>query len=400
MRPHRLEIAAGALGLIVMVAACSGPGTSAGSTDDSGPIKLAIVTGFTGDEASDSAAWARGVEFAVKQINRDGGILKRRVKTYRVDSESSPAKSVAAMKKALQKSPYAVFGTVFSADTIVNEKYLGKQDVPQFTGSTNPDITNKQKPTHLFMAEPNAADEAKLLNRWIVDSADASRVAFIYSNDAYGVATKDSAVPLLKKAGVTVTSAVATKVGQTDFSGEIGKIRGERPDVLYMAMHEDENAKFLRQWKSAGLKGSAKIVGGATLLSSITTGLARSAANGASGFVPYDATAPSTKKLAKEYSKKHDGKNVDHNFLKAYIATWAMAYATREIGTVSQEKLINWLHDRTMCVSKYPNLLESSHWDKYGNLERVTYLATVENGSTKVTENIPPLHPKLFKKCG
>ncbi len=372
---------------------------AATATQDTTPVKIAIVVGVTGGQAPSSANWIAGLGVAVDEINAAGGILGRKVETFTLDTRSDPATSVASMRSALEQKPYVVMGTILSSATLVNMKVLEDAGVPQFTGSVAPDITTKNSPKSLFRTEPNSNDEAAMFASWVVNQSKGKKIAVIYANDEFGTTGQKSFATLFQQQGATLAASVATAVGQADFSGEIAKLQQAAPDTVFMYMHETESGRFLQQAQSANLSKTMTLVGASSALAASTIQLAGAAADGLKGFVPYSASAKSMQALAQKYIAKNPSAAPDHNFFKGYMALWTVAYVTKELGKFDQVGLVNFLHDKTMCVDKYPNLLESTYWSKVGDIDRSTFVVSVKDGKQTVTDTIPPLQKEKFSSC-
>ena len=373
--------------------------TAAAATPDTTPVKIAIVVGVTGGQAPSAANWIAGLGVAVDEINAAGGILGRKVETFTLDTRSDPATSVASMKSALEQKPYVVMGTILSSATLVNMKILEDAGVPQFTGSVSPDITTKNSPKSLFRTEPHSNDEAAMFASWVVNQSKGKKIAVIYANDEFGTSGQKSFADLFVKQGATVAASVSTTVGQADFSGEIAKLQQSGADTVFMYMHETESGRFLQQAQSANLSKSMAIVGASSALAASTIQLAGAAADGLKGFVPFSASAKSAQALTQKYLAKNPNAAPDHNFFKGYMALWTVAYVTKELGRFDQAGLVTFMHDKTMCVDKYPNLLESTYWSKLGDIDRATFVVSVKDGKQTVTDAIPPLQKDKFTGC-
>jgi branched-chain amino acid transport system substrate-binding protein len=74
-------------------------------------VKFGIVIEVSGGGAPVGKNWIRGVLMAVEEINQAGGILGKKIETFTLDTQSKPPVSVAAVKKAIERKPFAVFGT-------------------------------------------------------------------------------------------------------------------------------------------------------------------------------------------------------------------------------------------------------------------------------------------------
>lgn len=363
------------------------------------PVTIAVVAGFTGSQAPSADMWIAGIRVAADQINSQGGILGHPVEIKTYDYQSQPTLSLAEMRKALQVHPYAVLGTILSGATIINYPILQNAGVPQFTGSVDPKIEAKN-PTMLFDTEPNASLEAKMFTAWAVQHAHVKRVDIVYANDSFGTSGMQSFDALFKAAGADVVATISTSIGQTNYSGVVAKIQQDKPDAVFMYMHETETGKFLAQAAAAGLDSSMKFLGASSALSPATLKIAGKAADGVEGFVPFTATAPKLHTLGTIYAGSHGGNFPDHNYYKGYMALWAIDYATTAVGKLDQQAMVKWLHERTLCVSKYPNLLGDTYWSANGNMDIHGYIVKVENGKQVLADTTPASDPAHLASCG
>lgn len=387
------------VGATVLAGSAAPAGASSTKSTSSTPLNIAVVAGFTGSQAPSADMWIAGLRVAASQINAQGGILGHPVKLHTYDFQSEPTLSLAMMRKALQIHPYVVMGTILSGATLINYPILQNAGVPQFTGSTDPAIEAKD-PASLFDMEPNSTLEADMFVKWAVQEAHVKRLDIVYANDSFGTAGLQSFAPVFKKYGADVVSEISTSVGQTDFSGVVAKVEQDKPDAVFMYMHETETGKFLTQSHEAGLTSKIKFLGASSALSPAALKIAGSASNGLEGFVPFSEAAPGQRALAAIYSRSHGGNLPDHNFYKAYVALWAVDYATTAVGTLDQKAMVKWLHNRTLCVSKYPHLIGDTYWSSNGNLDIYGYIVKAENGKQVLQARTPAPLPAQLAACG
>jgi len=109
-------------------------------------VKIGIVAEMSGAGARVGARWERGILLAVEEINAAGGILGNKIETFTLDTKTEPPVSVAAMKKAIEKEPFVIMGTVYSSSTVVNMGILQKAGIPQIVGSEATGVTQKGNP--------------------------------------------------------------------------------------------------------------------------------------------------------------------------------------------------------------------------------------------------------------
>jgi branched-chain amino acid transport system substrate-binding protein len=377
--------------ILVFLMAVSGAGLAAEN------VKIGIVCELSGSGASVGRYWERGVLMGVEAVNEAGGMLGRKVETFTLDTKTEAPVSVAAMKKAIERSPFAVMGTVFSSSTVVNMKVLESAGIPQFTGSTAPPIT-RQGNLNIFRLNQASDLTMQKLVKWLTDVLKVKKLAIIYATTAFGKGGRDALVNLLKETKVEIVADIATDIAQADFSGELSRVKRSGADTLFLYQHEEANGRILPQIKEMGLDKEMRIVGHDTLLTEDTIKLAGAAANGVQGHHVLSPVAPPLKKLAERYQKKY-GETPDHNFFQGYMGIHIIKAVVEEIGAFDQQKFRDYLHNRTLCVKDHPGILMDVYYDEKGDIDRESFLVKVQDQKHVITGILPPLNPEKFTKC-
>ncbi len=357
-------------------------------------VKFGIVCEMSGGGAPVGKNWERGVLMAVDEINQAGGILGKKIETFTLDTQSKAPVSVAAVKKAIEKKPFAVFGTIYSSSTVVNMSFLEKAGIPQFTGSEAPKVT-QQGNKNIFRSSYHAGLSMKKAVKWLTEVIKTQNMAIVYVNNAFGKGGRDALVGQLTAKGVKIVSDVATEPGQADFTGELARVKSSGADTLFLYLHEEESGRIMPRIREMGLDKTMKIVGHTTLLTSDAIRLAGDAANGVQGHVGLTPIAKEQKPLADKYESKYS-ELPDHNFFKAYISVYVVKAAVEEIGSFDQQKLRDYLHNRTLRAKKYPNLLMDIHYDENGDVDRQSFLIEIKNQKHAIFGILPPLHEEWF----
>jgi branched-chain amino acid transport system substrate-binding protein len=301
------------------------------------------------------------------------------------------------MKKAVERNPFVVMGTIFSGSTIINMSVLQQAGIPQFTASEAPPITRKDNP-NIFRT--SYASDLSLLKvvKWLTEVLKVRNLALIYVNNESGRGVRDPLLKLLMPKGVKVVADIATEIGQTNFVGELARVQASGADTLFIYQHEEENGRILPQIKEMGLDKSMRIVGQVTLLTSDVIRLAKEASNGIQGQAELTPVAPPLKPVGDRYEKKYR-ELPDHNFYKGYTGTYVVKAVVDEIKSFDQQKFRDYLHNRTLCVKDHPGLLMDIHYDENGDIDREGFLIKVENQKHVVIGTLGPLHPEWFDKC-
>jgi branched-chain amino acid transport system substrate-binding protein len=360
-------------------------------------VTVGIVTGLTGFNASSSMRWERGVQQAAEEINAAGGMLGRKIETFSLDTKCDPPFSVAAMRKAIERKPYVVLGSLESGSTIANMHVLQEAGIPQFTGSESPAITKKGN-LNYFRCSYNSELSMLKVRNWLTDALKVKKLAIVYANTEFGRGGRDALIKLLTPRGVAIVADLGCETGQVDFTGELARVKASGADTIFIFQEEEASARILPQIREMGLDRTMKIVGHVTLINENVIKLAKDAANGAMGQVEFSNEAPPMRPVAERYFKKY-GEQPDHNFFKGYVGLQVVNAITKEIGSFDQQKLRDALHKHTLCAKNHPGILMDVYYDENGDLDRESFLVKVENQKHVVTGRLAPLNPDHFKKC-
>jgi len=360
-------------------------------------VLVVVVQPQSGPSATWGVLSVEGVRLGVEQINAAGGLLGKQLRLEALDDQSKPAVSVAAMKKAVGLKPYVVFGTNMSSSTLINMSVLEEAGIPQFSGSTSPKIS-QQGNRNIFMACMNADNLQQKSKDWLINVVRSRKMAVIYVADEMGKATLDSLVEVLKGTETKMVEVRSSDVGQADYTGDLVKIDNSGADTLYIIQRCDEIARILLQCEKLGLNKKLRIVGTETLIGPDTIRLAKTAAEGMAAIADLTYKTPSMWPMAVAY-KGRFGRFPGHDAIKAYLSVMIVATATEEVGAFDQQRIKDFLHNRTLCTKKYRWMPIDVHYDKNGILDRECYELMVKNGDQVVNKVLSPVHPENFQAC-
>src|SRR5260221_5432577 len=77
-------------------------------------IVIQNIIELSGGGATVGATWKNGSTMAVEEINASGGILGKKIRLEFIDTASDPGKARAAVQRALDDKPIAIFGPIYS----------------------------------------------------------------------------------------------------------------------------------------------------------------------------------------------------------------------------------------------------------------------------------------------
>ncbi|GIK80786.1 MAG: ABC transporter substrate-binding protein [Alphaproteobacteria bacterium] len=354
-------------------------------------VKFPNIIELSGAGATVGTNWRNGVELAVSEINAAGGILGRKIVTEHVDTQSNPGTARAAIQRALDDNPVVIFGPIYSGSVKATMQLTADAGVPQIIGGEAADLT-AQGSKFIFRTSFGQNVSMPKLANYLRDEVKAKSVAVIYVNNDFGKGGRDAIMKELQARNIKVAADLSTESGQADFAADVIKIKAANADAVFVYLNEEESARFLREVKKQGV--SLPLVGETTLLGQKVIDLAGDAANGVRGHVglTVDAPVPAMQEFGRKFQAKYNYKP-DHNGVKGYIAPYMVKAAAEKAGKLDPKAIASALHGLTITPDKTPGILIEATWDTTGEIDRISFLAEVQNGKQVITKTLPKLKP-------
>ena len=102
------------------------------------PLLIGLEAPLSGDQRANGRDIWRGAKLAAEQVNREGGILGRRVKLLRADDQADPERALPVARSLRRRGADAVIGPYNSAVGVINLPwYVDKKILPVHLTSTN-----------------------------------------------------------------------------------------------------------------------------------------------------------------------------------------------------------------------------------------------------------------------
>ncbi len=370
----------------VAVAAALGLAPPASAQDT---IKIPNIIELSGAGATVGANWKNGSSLAVDEINAAGGILGKKIVLEFVDTGSDPGKARAAIQRALDDKPIAIFGPIYSGSVSATLQLTNEAQMPQVIGGEAANLT-AQGSKYLFRTSFGQNVSMPKIANYLRDETKAKTLAIIYVNNDFGKGGRNAIMKELETRGIKVVADLSTEAGQADFAADVIKLKGANADAIFVYLNEEESARFLIEARKQGL--DKPLIGETTLLGQKVIDLAKDAANGVKGHVglTVDAPIPAIQAFGKKFEAKF-GYKPDHNGVKGYIAPYMIKAAAEKAGKLDAKAIAAALHGLTITPDKVPGILIEATWDDTGEIDRISFLAEVKDGKQVITQTLPKL---------
>jgi branched-chain amino acid transport system substrate-binding protein len=239
------------------------------ATDKAGPgaapvteWKVGAFLSLSGEETQFGVDTKEGIELAVDEVNKAGGVKGKPIKVIFEDDKST---ALEANNKVLQlidrDKVVAILGEVASSRSTAGGIVANKKKIPMITpSSTNPEVT-KDRP-YVFRVCFTDDVQGKMGAEFIVNTMGKKKVGLLYaSDDLYSSGLAKEFKDEAKRLGADIVLEKSFLKSETNFTTYITELKAANPDLIYAPIYYTKMVPIARQAKAAGVKGEM-FVGG------------------------------------------------------------------------------------------------------------------------------------------
>jgi branched-chain amino acid transport system substrate-binding protein len=282
------------------------------------PIKMGSVLRLS-IGAEDGVPSRRGVEMAVDEVNKAGGINGSQVQLIVENEKDSPAEAVNAVKKLIEVDKVvAIVGPMTSGDMMAAGKIADDAKVITISPTaTTPKLSGYG--ASLCRGCSRIDKQAEVLTDYVAKNWKPKTVAIFYSNEPYGKGCAGLFGTFFEKHGIKVVATESFNRGARDFKAELTKIKAAKPDMLFIPGYTPETAPAAAQARQLGMQ--QKILG---VYGDMNPGYIKLAGKAAEGHViggEYDENynTPKNKAFKKKYEELVKKNNDPYNIMFAAL---------------------------------------------------------------------------------
>lgn len=218
------------------------------------PGKIVAIFAQTGIAAASNADTISGVELAVEEINRQGGILNRPIKIIFLDNKSTPIGSTLAAKEAVRLQSMAVIGADWSSHSLALAPILQKSGIPMISpGSTNPKVTRIGN--FIFRVCFIDSFQGAAMAKFAYGDLKARKAVVLKNIDEdYSSMLAEFFMIAFKENGGHILWEGNYRGKAVDFAILLKKVKALEPDVVYVPGYERDSGLLIKQAVSMGIK--------------------------------------------------------------------------------------------------------------------------------------------------
>lgn len=207
-------------------------------------VRVAVIETLSSPPAVVGQWWTNHVQWAVDQVNANGGVLDgRKIEVVTFDTKGSPQEALIAFKAVTDQGIRHLFGTTGSHVAIAlteavakhNERNPGRSVLFLNYGGQTPELTNEKCNFWHFRFDVHADQKVIALIKQVAAQKNARKVYLLNQDYAYGQAVQKLSRELLVKSrpDIQIVGDDLIQLQKTkDFSPYIAKIRASGADTV------------------------------------------------------------------------------------------------------------------------------------------------------------------------
>ena len=265
------------------------------------PIKIGVINMLTGPFAEAGSFQVNGLQLALDDINKAGGILGRPVELRTEDNQSTNPGTVLAFSKLFTDPAIkAIVGPIASTHIQAASPAIAKAGIPTMIGGTDPSLTRVNN-KWVFRARPNDLYSSKVIADFGVNTLKLKKWAIVHATDAFGQGGAKALTESLQAMGVTPVA----RSGLYEQCARLHADRARDQEIRrghHGHIHDGagDQAIFAKQMRQLGV--NVQWVGSPTTVTVTARNLAGEALHGSYSVVDFNADANDA---AKEFTKRY-----------------------------------------------------------------------------------------------
>jgi branched-chain amino acid transport system substrate-binding protein len=218
---------------IVKLSAATALAAAAFSAGAADPIKVGWLSSLSGPLSSAAQAENQGVQFAVDEINKAGGINGRPIELLTRDTAGDPTKAVNfAQQLAFSDKVHFIIGPVNSGEGLATTPIIARAGIPNLVIGSVDELIDPAKYPRAFRVINTNRQWISTANDYALKVLKKRKVAVIGDTSGYGTSSAKTATELLKAAGVEPVYSVLIDPNKTDLTDEMAKARAAGADIV------------------------------------------------------------------------------------------------------------------------------------------------------------------------
>ncbi len=238
---------------LVIFTGCSQPAST--NTDE---ILVGVNYELSGDVATYGQSSVEGIELAIEEINKAGGVDGKQIKLVKYDNKSEPAEATTlATKLMTQDKVLAVMGPATSGSFKATIPVAIQNKIPVVSGSATADdvtVDASGVKEYAFRICFNDSYQGTAMAQYALNNLSKKKAVVIMdSSSDYGKGLAENFIKTFEAGGGTIVAKEAYVAKDTDFNAILTAIKGEDFDVIFIPGYYNEAGLIIGQARALGI---------------------------------------------------------------------------------------------------------------------------------------------------
>jgi branched-chain amino acid transport system substrate-binding protein len=304
------------------------------------PVQIGAIEILSGPNAAYGTAIRSGLELALDEINPNGVLGGRKINLVVEDSAANKDQAINAARKLIGRDHVSLIigptlsNEMFAVGPVVNERKL-----PIVGTSTTAAGITDIGPWVFRTSLPESDVIPVTLN--YAKARGVKSIALMYANDdAFSKSGFDTMKAAAEKAGLNILTIESFGSKDTDFSAQLTKIKGLKPDSVGISALVEPVSGVLLQARQLGFGRETLFIGGNGSNSPKLGEIAGAAADGLIVGSPWfiGKDDPANQQFVTKFKAKY-GRDPDQFAAQAYDTMHIVAEAIDRAGSTDADKL-------------------------------------------------------------
>jgi branched-chain amino acid transport system substrate-binding protein len=305
-------------------------------------IKLGVAGAHSGDLASYGLPSVKAAELVVEKINKQGGVLGKKVELLVEDDVCKPEVAGNTATKLVSEGANVVLGHICSGATKAAMGFYKEAGIVCMSPSaTNPDLTLTGEYPNFFRTIAHDAVQAQLQVQYATEVLKVKNVAILHDKGDYGKGQAELAQKYFGEKGIEVVLFEGVTPGAVDYSAIVTKIRSKNPDLVVWGGYHPEASKIVTLMRKK--KMNTLFMGADGVKDDTFIKVAGEFAEGVYATGPMDISANPMAIQAKKEHQDAYGADPGAFYDAAYAAALALLNAIEKAGSTQYDAIVKAL---------------------------------------------------------
>ena len=312
-------------------------------------IKIGGMGPLTGSAAMYGITIENGAKLAFEEINKNGGVLGKKLEYISLDEKADPVEAVNAYNRLIDEGVSAIIGSVTSKPTLAIAELAAQDGIPMIT-PTGTQVNITDAGPSIFRVCFTDPYQGGTLVTFAKEKLNAKTAAVMINNSSdYSNGIAEEFIKQANKLGIKIVAKEGYSDGDKDFKAQLTKIKIEDPDVLMVPEYYEQSALIATQAREVGLKSTFIGPDGWDGVVNVLDSSSYSIIDNTYFTNHYSAEDKSEKiqDFLKKYREKYNEEPTAFSGL-AYDAVYILKDAIEKAGTTEKEKLVAAIKESDM----------------------------------------------------